>query len=134
MTILSKVTLANANSAQTVLYFFFLMLYKASTCKIFWLCAVVFFTICIHLRQIGVFSFFLSTCKSNIPLTSVIMNIPLTSAIMNIPLTSAIMNIPLTSAIMNLKQIMKRKHNCDHSIELFYAILSILYIDKTGST
>jgi hypothetical protein len=35
MTILSKVTLANANSAQTVLYFFLLMLYKASTCKIF---------------------------------------------------------------------------------------------------
>jgi hypothetical protein len=26
MTILSKVTLANANSAQTVLYFFFLMM------------------------------------------------------------------------------------------------------------
>jgi hypothetical protein len=35
--------LANANSAQTVLYFFLLMLYKTSTCKIFWLCAVVFF-------------------------------------------------------------------------------------------
>jgi hypothetical protein len=35
--------LANANSAQTVLYSFLLMLYKASTCKIFWLCAVVFF-------------------------------------------------------------------------------------------
>jgi hypothetical protein len=27
--------LANANSAQTVLYFFLLMLYKTSTCKIF---------------------------------------------------------------------------------------------------
>ena len=44
MTILSKVTLANANSAQSVLYSFLLMSYKASTCKIFWLCAVVFFT------------------------------------------------------------------------------------------
>jgi hypothetical protein len=31
--------LANANSAQTVLYFFLLMLYKTFTCKIFWLCA-----------------------------------------------------------------------------------------------
>ena len=41
MTILSRVTLADANSAQTVLYFFLLMLYKASTCKIFLLCAVV---------------------------------------------------------------------------------------------
>jgi hypothetical protein len=28
--------LVNANSAQTVLYFFLLMLYKISTCKIFW--------------------------------------------------------------------------------------------------
>jgi len=27
---------------------------------------------------------------------------------------------------------MKRKHNCD--IKLLYVILSILYIDKTGST
>jgi hypothetical protein len=35
--------LANANSAQTVLYFFLLMLYKTSTYKIFWQCAVVFF-------------------------------------------------------------------------------------------
>jgi hypothetical protein len=35
--------LVNANSAQTVLYFFLLMLYKTSTCKIFWLCAVFFF-------------------------------------------------------------------------------------------
>jgi hypothetical protein len=34
--------LANANSAQTVLYFFLLMLYKTSTCKIFLICAVVF--------------------------------------------------------------------------------------------
>jgi hypothetical protein len=47
----SKVTLANANSAQTVLYFFLLMLYRASTCKIFWLNAVVFFTIFIHLKE-----------------------------------------------------------------------------------
>ena len=43
MTVLSKVTLANANAAQTVLYFFQLMLYKVSSCKIFLLCAVVFF-------------------------------------------------------------------------------------------
>ena len=43
MTILSEVTLANANSAQTVLYFFLLILYKASTCRIFWLCVVGFF-------------------------------------------------------------------------------------------
>jgi hypothetical protein len=35
--------LANANSAQTVLYFFLLMQYKASTCKICGLCAVGFF-------------------------------------------------------------------------------------------
>jgi hypothetical protein len=41
--------LVNANSAQTVLYFFLLMLYKTSTCKIFLLCAVVvFFTTFIH--------------------------------------------------------------------------------------
>ena len=61
MTILSEVTLANANSAPTVLYFFLLMLYKASTCKIFRLCAVVFFTICIHVRQIcGVFFLFIN--------------------------------------------------------------------------
>ena len=33
----------DANSAQTVLYFFLLMLYRTSTCNIFWLCAVVFF-------------------------------------------------------------------------------------------
>jgi hypothetical protein len=36
--------LANANSVQTVLYFFLLMLYRTSTCKIFWLCAVGFFS------------------------------------------------------------------------------------------
>jgi hypothetical protein len=35
--------LENANSAQTDLYFVLLMLYKTSTCKIFWLCAVGFF-------------------------------------------------------------------------------------------
>jgi hypothetical protein len=51
------------------------------------------------------FFFFLSICKSNTPLASV---------------------------VMNLKYNIKRKHTCD--IELFYAILSILYIDKTGST
>jgi hypothetical protein len=68
--------LANANSEKNVLYFFLLMLYKTSTCKIFWLCAVVFFTTFIHWRQFFVFCvFFLSICKSNIPLTSVIMNL-----------------------------------------------------------
>jgi hypothetical protein len=36
--------LANANSAQTFLYFFLLMLYKTFTCKILWLCAVGFFS------------------------------------------------------------------------------------------
>ena len=72
MTILSKV--ANANSAQTVLYFFLLVLYKASTCKIFWLSAVVFFTLFIHLRQLCVF-FLLSICQSNTPLASAIMNL-----------------------------------------------------------
>jgi hypothetical protein len=35
MTILLKLTLANANSAQTVLYFFLLMLYKLSHVKYF---------------------------------------------------------------------------------------------------
>jgi hypothetical protein len=35
--------LANANSAQTVLYFFLLMIHKTSTCKIFLICAVVVF-------------------------------------------------------------------------------------------
>jgi len=35
MTILSKVTLANANAAQTILYLFLLMLCKVSPCKIF---------------------------------------------------------------------------------------------------
>ena len=59
MTILSKVTLANVNSAQTVLYFFLLMLYKASTYKIFQLCAVCF-TIIFHLRQICVFFLFIN--------------------------------------------------------------------------
>jgi hypothetical protein len=48
--------LANANSAQTVLYFFLLMLYKTSTCKIFWLCAVFVSQLCflfvIYLRFI----------------------------------------------------------------------------------
>jgi hypothetical protein len=34
--------LANANSAQTVLYFFLLMLYKTSTCKIFWLFQIIY--------------------------------------------------------------------------------------------
>ena len=34
MTILSKVTLANANSAQTVVYFFLLMLHKAKYPKV----------------------------------------------------------------------------------------------------
>jgi hypothetical protein len=32
-----KVTLVNANFAQTVLYFYLLMLYKVSPCRIFWL-------------------------------------------------------------------------------------------------
>jgi hypothetical protein len=41
--------LANANSVQTVLYFFLLMLYKTSTCKIFWLCAVGFFSYSVYL-------------------------------------------------------------------------------------
>ena len=35
MTIQSKMTFANANSALTGLYFFLLMLYKVSPCKIF---------------------------------------------------------------------------------------------------
>ena len=74
MTVLSKVTLANANAAQTVLYFFQLMLYKVSPCKIFLLCAVVFFfPIFIHLNQL--LFFLLSICKSNTPLTSAIMNL-----------------------------------------------------------
>ena len=60
MTILSKATLTNVNSAQTVLYFFLLMLYKASTCKIFWLYTVVFFTFFIYLRQICVFFLFIT--------------------------------------------------------------------------
>ena len=51
------------------------------------------------------FFFFLSICKSNTPFASV---------------------------MMNLKQNIKRKHDC--GIELFNAILSILYIDKIGST
>ena len=53
--ILSKMTLANANSAQTVWYFFLLMLHKASPCKRFWLLCCCFFPIFIHLRQICVF-------------------------------------------------------------------------------
>jgi hypothetical protein len=63
--------LVNANSAQTVLYFFLLMLYKTSTCKIFLLCAVVFFHNFYSLKTFFCFSFFLSICKSNIPLTSI---------------------------------------------------------------
>jgi len=48
---LSKVTLVNGNSAQTVLYFFLLMFYKVSPCKIFLRgVSVVFFTFCINLR------------------------------------------------------------------------------------
>jgi hypothetical protein len=49
MTILSKVTLTNANSTQTVMYFFLLMLCKVSTCKTFWRWAVVFSTVCRHI-------------------------------------------------------------------------------------
>jgi len=52
-TFLSKVTLVNGNSAKTVLYFFLLMLYKVSPCKIYRRGAVVVvicFTFCIHLR------------------------------------------------------------------------------------
>jgi hypothetical protein len=51
--------LANANSAQTVFYFFLLMLYKTSTCKIFWLCAVVFLHNFYSLKAIFCFLFFL---------------------------------------------------------------------------
>ncbi len=63
----------SVSQSKVILYFFLLMLYKTSTCKIFWLCAVVvFFTTFIHWRH---FFFFLSICKSNIPLTNVIMNL-----------------------------------------------------------
>jgi hypothetical protein len=49
---------ANTNASQPVLYFFLLMLCKVSPCKIFWLCAVVFFfATFIHLRQKKVVSY-----------------------------------------------------------------------------
>jgi hypothetical protein len=70
------VTLANDNYAQTLLYFFLLMLYRVSPCKIFLLCAVVFTHFFIHIflevlpphpvhwepRQVTL-SFFLITLK-----------------------------------------------------------------------
>ena len=50
--------MAYANSAQTVLYFFLLMIYEISPCKLFWLCVVLFNFFFIHLIQIWVFPFY----------------------------------------------------------------------------
>jgi hypothetical protein len=48
----------------TVLYFFLLMLYKTSTCKIFW-CAVGFFHIFYSLKTIFCFLFFVFINKNS---------------------------------------------------------------------
>lgn len=72
MSILPEVTLANNYSAQTVLCFFLLMLYKISPCKIvFDYCIYTIFFLFI----LDKFVVFLSwNCKSNTPLRSVRMN------------------------------------------------------------
>ena len=73
MTILSKVTFANGDSAQTVLYSFLLLLYKVSPYKIFCLYGVGFMHF-LFIEDKCVF-FLSSNCKTNTPLTSVIINL-----------------------------------------------------------
>ena len=68
----AKVTLANGNSAQPVLYFLLLLLYKVSHVKY---CDYKL----LHLHMLYPFKMHLClsmlNCKSNTPLTSVIMNL-----------------------------------------------------------
>ena len=64
MTNLWKMTLTNGNSAQTLLYFFLLMLYKVSPCKICWLCGVAFILFFFYSFKIYLCFFLLSNCKS----------------------------------------------------------------------
>jgi hypothetical protein len=52
--------LANANSTQTVLYFFLLMLYKTSTCKIFDYVLLVFFSQLLFIEDIFLFFLFIN--------------------------------------------------------------------------
>jgi hypothetical protein len=52
--------LANANSAQTVLYFVLLMLYQTSTCKIFDYVLLVFFSQLLFIEDIFLFFLFIN--------------------------------------------------------------------------
>ena len=52
--------LANANSAQTVLYFVLLMLYQTSTCKIFDYVLLGFFSQLLFIEDIFLFFLFIN--------------------------------------------------------------------------
>jgi hypothetical protein len=52
--------LANANSAQTVLYFVLLMLYQTSTCKIFDYVLLVFFSQLLFIEDIFLLFLFIN--------------------------------------------------------------------------
>ena len=80
MTILSKVTLANVNSEQLFCISFFNVIQSIPMSNILTMCCCFFHNF-YSFNKTNLCFFHLSICKSNTPLTSVIMNLKKTSTL-----------------------------------------------------